>query len=59
MATFCEDGNPSSSPIRSGEFIDQLSDHQYLTDDSVSWGWVVKDFKRKFKQSHHRRVCNF
>jgi hypothetical protein len=32
LAGSCENGNERSGPIKGGEFIDQMSDHQLLKD---------------------------
>jgi hypothetical protein len=33
----CEHGNEPSSSIKGGEFLDELSDSQFLKKDSVAW----------------------
>jgi hypothetical protein len=37
MAGFCEQGNALSGSIKGGEFLDQLSDNQFLNKNSVHW----------------------
>jgi hypothetical protein len=35
----CEHGNESSGYVKSGKFLDKLSDYQFLKKDSASWDY--------------------
>jgi hypothetical protein len=42
----CEDDYEPSGSIKSGEFLDQFSDHQVFK-DSVPWNWETRFLEKK------------
>jgi hypothetical protein len=44
VADCWDEHNESSGSMKGGEFLDQLSEYQFLKKDSPLWSYVTQDF---------------